>query len=559
MSSQTSLNLIPVTPTSAHAANVIPLIARLLRVWCADAPAEDCARLVGWLEGIAGPMLESILGGFELYRRDQWLQYATGAATVWARWTGGELERAVYEILPPGSPAANRLRLRREEPFGAEEVGDFLDALAGAEEASKLQDRKAWLLRGVIVDVLYEAACHAGGAAGDGEDALAPLRRLHQRQRGEAIRSAALRRLALLDQPPPGGLRACLHQLLLPAERVEGCLTAAYRLRLFRQLAEVAEPLVPREAFAVAQGAVESLCVGSEQETAPAGTLREMAARVTELRRFACRVRPVLAGPAAGAHREWLRHLLENFERLGLLAACLLGETSAPAGEGELLSPGTTVRAAEPEPQRKEPSPDDAALTALAARHPEVEAYLAIVALSEELLPAVQRGWPDAEEALKGLHYPGSRFRQKLLRAVSAPPDEQGRLIGEAARQLADEFVNRIRRLDALLPGAGAWPPPFKGPAGLAPAAREQLAHKLKALRDRVFEVMRSHGGYDEYPVAVGDSVRKHGVVLDDVTYVSGPRLRPDEIVQVLEPGYVRRREDGQQELIRSPKVLVAR
>ena len=55
------------------------------------------------------------------------------------------------------------------------------------------------------------------------------------------------------------------------------------------------------------------------------------------------------------------------------------------------------------------------------------------------------------------------------------------------------------------------------------------------------------------------DSVRQHGQVLDDVSYVSGPRLRPDEIVQILEPGYVRRREDGKQELIRSPKVLVAR
>src|SRR5262249_2552044 len=218
-----------------------------------------------------------------------------------------------------------------------------------------------------------------------------------------------------------------------------------------------------------------------------------------------------------------------------------------------------TIAPPEPEPPRKEPSPEEAALVALAVSEPAAEHFLAIAALAEELSRAVQGCWHDAEEALKSLQYPGNRFRQKVLRAAQAPAEDRGRKVLEAARQLADEFVNKIRRLDALLPGSGACPPPFKGPAQFAPPAREQVGQKLKALRDRVFHVMRAYGGYEEYQVAVGDSVRKHGQVLDDVMYISGPRLRPDEIVQILEPGYVRRREDGKQELIRSPKVLVAR
>jgi hypothetical protein len=268
-------------------------------------------------------------------------------------------------------------------------------------------------------------------------------------------------------------------------------------------------------------------------------------------------VRPVLAGPSAGEHRRWARALLTNFEHLGELANALLGEAPESGREGDASPVATSP--APPEPPRKEPSPEEIALEALAATNPATAEFLALTAVAEELLPLVQDCWRDATEALKGLQYPGSRFRQKALRAAQAPAEEQTGQIRDAARQLADEFVNKIRRLDALLPGVAASPAPFKGPARLSPQARDMLIQKLKELRDRVFHVMRAYGGYEEYPVAVGDSVRRHGQVLDDVTYVSGPRLRPDEIVQILEPGYVRRREDGKQELIRSPKVLVAR
>jgi hypothetical protein len=572
----------PLTPRDragapSPATDALAQVCRLLRLWSAGdvpCPEEDCTPLVGWLEAepeaVAGRLLPALIEGFELYRRDQWLQYAISTATVWGRWTGGELQRPTYEISEPVPPDNNRLRLRRMTSFAPPEVAEFLTAFADAEQDGRLQDRKAALLRGTVLAVLHEAVCRARGTSGDGDALLKPLHRLQHKHKGEQIRARALRRPGLLEQPCPSGLRACLHQLLQPSGEVEGCLTRAYRLRLFRHFPEVADAFIPPDRFAAAAAAVEALQDQVESQGADAVMLREVCRHLGELGCFARRVRPLLAGPAAGEHRGWARSLLGNFERLGELACCLLGEALPPLEElappsaeedtaPSIPAAAVTVAPAEPEPPRKEPSPEEAALAALATTHPAAEHFLALATLAEELSRALQGCWHDAEEALKSLQYPGNRFRQKLLRAAQAPAEEQGLKVLEAARQLADEFVNKIRRLDALLPGSGACPAPSRGPGQLPLAVREQLGQKLKALRDRIFHVMRTYGGYEEYPVAVGDSVRKHGQVLDDVTYVSGPRLRPDEIVQVLEPGYVRRREDGKQELIRSPKVLVAR
>ena len=557
-------------------ATAVSQVIRLLRNWSSgEAPGPDASwgALLSWLESAAEPtasrLLSALAEGFELYRRDQWLQYATGTATVWGRWTGGELERPTYEVSQQATPGNNRLRLRREAPFEPDHITEFLTAFADAEEAGRLQDRKAALLRGAILDAIREAILRICEASTNGPDLLGPLHGLHQQRKGDQIHTSTLRRLAQLENPCPAGLRECLRQLLAPAEEVEGCLTRAYRLRLFCFLADLAEPFLRRELFAGAEAAVEALRGAIEKET-DSLPLRAVCTRLGELGRFARRVRPVLAGPSAGEHRRWLHALLDNFERLGDLACCMLGETLPPLEEPEpppvteetipsIPATAITIAPSESQPPRKELSAEDMALAALAAVNPVAEQFLTLGNLAEDLLRAVQGNWRDAEEALKSLQYPGNRFRQKLLRAAQSPAEEQSRQILDAARQLADEFVNKIRRLDALLPGTGSCPPSFKGPNHLPQPAREQLMQKIKALRDRVFQVMLAHGGYEEYQVAVGDSVRKHGPVLDDVTYVSGPRLRPDEIVQILEPGYVRRREDGKQELIRSPKVLVAR
>src|SRR6516225_9750450 len=84
---------------SSPAAEALGQVCRLLRLWSAGGapgPEEDCTPLLGWLEAdpeaVAGRMLPALLEGLELYRRDQWLQYAISTTTVWGRWKGGELE-----------------------------------------------------------------------------------------------------------------------------------------------------------------------------------------------------------------------------------------------------------------------------------------------------------------------------------------------------------------------------------------------------------------------------------------------------------------------------------
>lgn len=553
---------VPAPPPTAVAEEVLLRACLLVRRWSAGGtPEDDCTAAIRWLEderaAVAPGLEERLVSGCQVYRRDLWLQYVTDPATRWAWWTGGELERPVYEVLQPPGADANKLRLRRPAALGPVEVLDFLTALAAAEERGKL-DGKAAALRGVATDLLWEAVRGAAGDAVARGGLLEPLRRLRQRHRGDQLRAAVVPRLAVLDQPPPDGLRDCLRQLLTAAGEVEGCLTRACEVRLFRQLPEVVAPFVPQTIFESARAAVDGL--REEVTGSQTLTLRQVCAQLDGLGEFARLTQPILAGPAAGAHRQWARRLLENFARLGQVARCALGDpppvarppttANEPAAEPPPASEG-----AAPAPVSPPQPPEDAALAALAATSPAAEAFLALALLTEELLRALRGSWSEAEDAVKGLHYPGTRFRQKAARAARLPADERDRQLREAARQLADEFVNKIRRLDALLPGIGNAALPPKGPAHVSAQHREQL----RAVRGRVFQIMRDHGGYEEYPVAVGDSVRKHGPVLDDVVYVANSRLRPDEIVHILEPGYVRRREDGRAELIRSPKVVVAR
>jgi len=557
-------------------AQILSQVRRLLRCWSARLPPEadnPAAPIPPSLDGEATiapvALLENLIEGFRLYRSDAWLQYVTSPATVWGQWVGGELDLPTYEVAKVTFSSA-RLRLRRETPFGPEEIVAFLTGLAETEEAGKLPEKTGDQLRSKVVDIVCSALRQVGAA--NEPDGL--LERLDRYYHGEQSRAVAVRRQTAFQQPPPPGLLACLAQFLSPsAVLAEGCLTTSYEVRLFHHAPELAAPYLPRERFERAAAGILALRAGLKPQAAPAITLRQVCERLEELGAFARDVQPVLAGPAAGPHRDWIRPLLENFLRLGEVAMLVLG---GPTASPVVPQPTTLETVPEP-PPAEEPapapapatpvpeipapvlSPEDAAVVALAATEPAAEQFRTISCLTDGLLEAVKERWPEAEDALKGLTYPSNRFRQKLLRVVQAAVTERSRLLAEAARQLADELVNKIRRFDALLPGVATTPLPFKGPARLNPEEKETLGRQLKALRDRLLAFMRAHGGYDEYPVAIGESVRKHGLALDNVSYVADARLRADEVVQILEPGYVRRREDGRQELIRSPRVVVAR
>jgi hypothetical protein len=325
----------------------------------------------------------------------------------------------------------------------------------------------------------------------------------------------------------------CLQELLWPAGDVAGCLTPSAEVRLFRHLAELSSPWVERTTFDQARQAADTLRGWVAPGASSTATLGEVCARLGRLGEFARQVEPVLAGPGAGPHRRWATILLTNFRRLGQLAACLASKESAGHAD-----------------RQDEPADAEAMPPAPEAVAPTVARVREVLALARQVQSAARGRWREPAEAARSLAYPVSRFRENLARAAGAPEQERGRLIEEAARQLADELMNKIRRLDALLAG------------GVAPGRPElpaDLMTKLRALRERVFQVMAESGGYEECPLMVGDSIRRHTPSFVEVSYVSGPRYQADEIVQIVEPGYVRRRQDGQVELIRPAKVVVAR
>jgi hypothetical protein len=537
----------PASPAPAAPGGAVGRVVRLLRLVCAGG---DAAALTDWLErgqaALAGPLLRGVARGLNFYRRALWVRQLADPAARWAEWcaAGPGVPRLRVEIPAAGTAP---LSVRREAPFGVGDTLTFLGDLADFDEAGKLPPREAEQARGMTADVLH-AALHP---LADDEGLRHRLAALRERHRGEPLRAHALQLLTALEQPTPEGLRECLRRLLLPDGAGEGCLTPECAARLFLHAPQLLAPWLDGEVFEAGRDAVAALRAGA----AGGATLGQVCARLAELGEFARRLLPLYASPSAGLHREWVRHLLGN---LALLAEAA-GRVAEP--------PDAAVEIEAPPPQpalqpQTEPLPDraraeeDAWLAGLAAEAPVVGQFLGLSAAAEELR-AEAAGWHELEEALRGLHYPGGRFRQRLARASVAGDDERAGQIQDAARQLADEFLGKIRRLDALLASEGNCAAPGPGQAGAAP--RAHLCRRLRAVRDRLFRVMQEHGGYEEYPVAVGDPARKHAQALEEVAYVSDPRRRPDEIVQVLEPGYLRRRGNGEPELIRPPKVVVAR
>ncbi len=340
-----------------------------------------------------------------------------------------------------------------------------------------------------------------------------------------------------LDAPTPAALADNLRQLLTAADPALGCLTPRMRVRLFRHGRELAAPWVTPTRFDEARAHVDAL--GELLARTPPAPLKDVCAVLVALGHFAEEVRPVLANPAAGARRDWARLLFDNLQTLAQLASRSLEKQTPPAPP---------------------PDPVDAALQELAGRHALAGQFRTLLDLARAVRPLCAGRWPEAEAAVQGLHYPAERFRKSVLRAAAVALDEQTRLLRAAGRSLADDLVNKIRAFDALLPGKSSdGPLPPRAPVHLGPEERDRLCQQLRALRELLLAVMREHGGYDEYPVALGDTVAKHGAALEDVTFVATPRHRANVIFQILEPGYVRRREGGQAEVIRSPRVCAAR
>ncbi len=563
-------------------------------------------------------LLEAVLHGMEFYRRIHCILHVTQSGTPLGRSSAADLGPTTYTI-EALAPTGSRIRLRREMPFAPEDVPEFL-AKAGAGKSDELRAMLTDIVHEAVRAVLggpeqpprllrplerLHDACKGRGMrtragqiqatldepapeglqrsvqallVGAADGCLTPgseVRLFRHAARvtppflapqefEEAQAAVESLRRCVAQQPCPATLRQVCAKLDLLgtfARRLQPILTgpsagahhdwARLLLENFSRLGLVARsvlggplsapppPKEPAPAPETSHGPRSLDGSAAPQETAPPPAVAAEAASAG-----------VSAGPPPVPAVD------------GPPPQQPPAEAAPPEAVTEVVAAGAEplVEAAQALVQESpppEPTPEEAALAELAPTHRVVVEFRDILALAQELKATLDGRWDEAEEALRELHYPGKRFQEALVRAAKSEGEERSRVVKRAARELADEFVNKIRGFDALLPGKGNPPLPFLAPAHFTGEGRDDLARKVRALRDRLFQVMQAYGNYAEHQAAVGESVRKYQDL--DIVFVSNTRGRQNEILQILLPGYVRRRGDGTSEPIRSPKVKVAR
>ncbi len=202
--------------------------------------------------------------------------------------------------------------------------------------------------------------------------------------------------------------------------------------------------------------------------------------------------------------------------------------------------PTTEEQVAQPPPEPAPPAPP-------APPEPPPDPLLAFAVVKTSrgllerialLIPDCQQGWPEAGKALldlqKGLQWLDQGFRELT------PPgsEEEWRQQLEArAPRWADEHITVLRRLDELLSGKNE-----KG-EDLTGLTDRSLQEPLREVRNQLLDFIVKYGGWEEYPLKVGDQVANHRDFLEPV----GTRARtsgPATVRAILHPGY-RRKRDG--------------
>jgi hypothetical protein len=149
-----------------------------------------------------------------------------------------------------------------------------------------------------------------------------------------------------------------------------------------------------------------------------------------------------------------------------------------------------------------------------------------------------QAGWSEAAKSLSDLHK-GLQWLDQDFRELPKPDSE-----GEWRQQLenrvpkwADENITVLRRLDELLSGKNEKGEDLTGPTD------QSLLQELGRVRNQLLQFISRYGGWEEYPVKVGDPVANHLGNLDPVG-VRGRTSGPAIVRAILHPGY-RRKRDG--------------
>jgi hypothetical protein len=350
------------------AAEVLRLVCKRLRDWSKKelvGSRRDLAPLATWLEQTCAPdgdaaarrrcrrFARAVTSRLNAYRRAEWILFlaASGPAPEW------DQQMAERPVLRVDTEALHGGLLRSPEPLTA---ADVLSVPARLAQQPEGKDGVKWLADSFsfAVDELLE---RGGAALAEDSPAADSQASLRDRCRNDALADAYFR----LQERPPWEWKAALKLLLCHADGVWGwgCLTPTTWRRFYHIYPDLGEPLLARAEFEQTDAVITELhnwADGHEKAQTPDKTLQWLLGRCAELGRLAEKMKAVLAGPGAGAHRRWLGYLLDNFIRLGELAGYVREEAppteDEPAQAEQPRAPEAPAVAAAPEEEPGAPA-----------------------------------------------------------------------------------------------------------------------------------------------------------------------------------------------------------
>lgn len=179
-------------------------------------------------------------------------------------------------------------------------------------------------------------------------------------------------------------------------------------------------------------------------------------------------------------------------------------------------------------------SPNDP-LGILAQRHPdEIGRFVQLVRKAVRVSKSCQYIWPKAQDNLSRLQKKLDQFmRDKAEVCVTGSMDD----VRQAVEQLTDELLASLKSLDDL-----------------TGELRQTKLRDVVEIREALFKYMQDHGGYEVYPVKVGDLSKVHHGKLK---CVGSKHTGESKVTRIVKPGYQRTR-NGVKELVESPQVELA-
>lgn len=347
----------------------------------------------------------------------------------------------------------------------------------------------------------------------------------------------------------PRSLAACLAEVFHPPDVVVawGHLAGDSWTRVFRQFPLLFADDLPVTLFEEARESADWLRRTFKPPTQNLPAIGYVCPRLVILGSLARQILECLSlEPDDDRLRPWARFTLNNLCVLGSLAVRLSPQPFSS------IPPSSAVRGPVPPVEAEATEVDPCPTAAGLAELQELAERSAAIAGRLEAV-----GRPDASEAVARLREAGLSLRARLraAEARAAGADLSDDEVAVVGRAQADEMLDTLLSLDALLPGIGE-----DGPVPPARPLPDDLVQTVGELRDAVYAYLEQFGGYHTVPAKPGLGpafVEEWQRQLE----ITGPALRsryPRNVIAcVVRPGYYWER-DGKRQTVHRAAVRLA-